>query len=130
MSTIGQWMDELQKNDVAAQATAAEALAALGPQAQPALLSLVQTCGSSDEAVRNWCTAALEEIGPPAAEQIEALKSLARAANLDVAFWAVTLLGRSRAVDAIPILKERLNDASAPAVQQRAAWALKNIEAV
>ena len=129
MSTIEKWIDDLQRDDLSAQTSAAEALANLGTEAQPAILALVQGCGSSHEDVRNWCTAALETAGPPSAEQIPDLKSLASAANSDIAFWAVTLLGRARVVEAIPILTERLYDASAPAVQQRAAWALEKIKA-
>ena len=129
MSTMQTWIDDLGQNDLSAQISAAEALAGLGKAAQGAIVALVEGCGSSDEDVRNWCTAALEEVGPPAAGQIEDLKSLASAAENDIAFWAVTMLGRAQAADAVPILTERLHDASAPAMQKRAAWALEKINA-
>ena len=41
--------------------------------AQPAMVTLVQHCGSADEDLQNWCTAALEGIGPPTTEQIDEL---------------------------------------------------------
>jgi len=129
MSTIETWIQQLQNST--SQAAAAEALAALGEEAQPAIVALVQHCGSADEAICNWCTSALEAAGPPAAEQIDELALLARSGNSDVAFWAVTLLGRAgslaKAVE--PILSERSADASAPEVQRRAAWALEQIRA-
>ncbi|QDS99753.1 HEAT repeat domain-containing protein [Adhaeretor mobilis] len=111
------------------QAAAAEALAGMGELAQQAIPALVQHCASADESVRNWCTAALEEVGPPAGRQLEHLTALAEAANSDVAYWAVTLLGRAgeQAQAAIPTLLGRLEDDSSPQVQERAAWALGKI---
>ncbi len=127
--SIKQYLAELNRPDFMRQAAAAEALAALGEAAQPALVALIQASGSQDEAVRNWCTAALEEVGPPDKQQIEDLSLLAKSAHSDVAFWAVTLLGRARdqAAQAVLVLTERLKDSSSPQVQQRAAWALGRI---
>ena len=129
MSTIEQWNRDLLSSDVSAQALAAESLASLGEEAQPAITALVRACGSSDEDVCNWSNAALEQVGPPAPNQIDELVELAGASQADVAFWAITLLGRAKATVAVPILRERLQDDSAPQVRQRAEWALKRIEA-
>ena len=131
MDTMEQRIDALRSGDAQAQSAAAEALAQLAEAAQPAIVALVQSVGSSDEDVRNGCTAALEAVGPPAADQIADLTALASAADNDIAFWAITLLGRAPqlATEAAPILAERLADGGAPAVQQRAAWALRRIEA-
>lgn len=123
---IEQYIADLQQTDPTRQAAAAESLAALAEEAQPALVALVQACSSQNEAVLNWCTAALEDVGPPELQQIEDLTLLAQSASSDVAYWAVTLLGRAndQAVSAVQILVERLTDSSAPQVQRRAAWAL------
>ncbi len=131
MNTTETLTKQLQATDLSSQVAAAEELARLAEAAQPAMIALVQHCGSADEDLRNWCTAALEEIGAPASEQIDELALLASSANTDVAFWAATLLGRagSLASSATPILHERTADASAPEVQKRAAWALERIEA-
>ncbi len=131
MSQIITWIQQLQHSDPQEQAAAAEALASLGQEAQPAILALVQHCGSADEDLCNWCTAALEEVGPPVAQQIDELALLATSANSNVAFWAVTLLGRSGSLakTAESILSKRSTDASAPEVQRRAVWALQKIRA-
>lgn len=119
----------LEGSDVEAQVQAAEELAKQGSDAQPALVSLVRRVGSSDEGVANWCTAALEEGGPPADDQVDALIELVADANADVAYWAATLLGRAgkRAASATGALKKRVSDNSSPAVKKRAEWALGKI---
>lgn len=120
---------QLRTGDVASQAEAAEALAGLGQGAQAAIPALVQYCGEMDEGVRNWCVAALEEVGPPARSHLAELTAMAQAADSDVAFWAVTMLGRAGAdaQAAIPVLLERLEDRNAPTVQERSAWALGRV---
>ncbi|NOY42822.1 MAG: HEAT repeat domain-containing protein [Planctomycetes bacterium] len=117
-------IENLSQSDAVRQADAAETLASLGEAARPAIVALVQTCGSDDEDVSNWCASALEGVGPPTVEQIDDLKLLARASDENVAFWAVTLLGRAGAASAVPVLVERLADSATPSVQRRAAWAL------
>jgi len=131
MNPIETMLQQLKQTDLPAQVAAAEALARLGEAAQPAIVALVQHCGSADEDLRNWCTAALEEVGPPIVEQIDELALLASSASSDVAFWAATLLGRagSLATSATTILIERSSDPSTPEVQKRAAWALERIQA-
>lgn len=122
-------LHQLRTGDSASQAEAAEVLAGLGEGAQAAIPALVQYCGDADERVRNWCVAALEEVGPPARSQLADLTAMAQAADSDIAFWAVTLLGRAGtdAQDTIPVLLGRLQDHHVPTVQERAAWALGRI---
>ena len=131
MNAIETLTQQLLSTDLPSQVVAAEELARLAEGAQPAMIALVQHCGSENEDLCNWCTAALEEAGPPTTEQIDDLALLARSANADVAFWAATLLGRagSLASSATTILEERSNDPSTPEVQKRAAWALERIRA-
>ena len=76
------------------RAEAAEALAHLAEGAQAAAVPLVQAMGDADEDVRNWALAALESLGPPRFEDAPALSKLAADPRLDVAYWAVMLLGR------------------------------------
>jgi len=131
MSTTTQLVQQLQSSDIGGQVTAAESLAHLGAGAQPAIIALVQSCGSANEDLCNWCSAALEEVGPPAVEQIDELALLASSASSDVAFWAATMLGRAGALamPAVSVLTERSQDGSMPEVQKRAAWALEKIQA-
>lgn len=129
MATIQSLIEQLNNGSIPQQIAAAEQLARAGEGAYAAMVALVRGCGSTDEDVRNWCGAALEESGPPDEDQIDALAALAAAANADVAYWAVTLLGTAgrKAEAATPVLADRLNDPSTPTVQQRAAWALGRI---
>ena len=124
--SIQSYIDDLNQADVNKKADAAQQLTYLAEQAQPAIIHLVQNCSNTDEEVTNWCTAALEGVGRPAASQIEELTALAQAANSDTAYWAITMLGRAKelAISAVPTLVDRLSDSSAPNVQCRAAWAL------
>lgn len=130
MNTTESLTNQLQSNDLAEQITAAETLASLAEEAQPAIVPLVQHCGADDEDLCNWCTAALEEVGPPTADQIDELALLAGSANTNVAFWAATLLGRAGPIaeTASAVLTQRSKDASASEVQKRAIWALEKIQ--
>jgi len=122
-------IDQLEGADPAAQTAAAYQIALLGAAAQGAAVALVRTIAIPDEEVLEACTAALEEIGPPPADQIELLAALAGDCSSDVAYWAVTLLGRAtnNASAAVPALAAVLSgDADLP-VRERAAWALSEI---
>lgn len=124
-------IEQLESDQLDAQLSAAETLAGMAEEAQPAIVALVRHCGSDNEDVCNWCTSALEEVGPPTAEQIDDLAELASSTNTNVAFWAATLLGRAGSIaePATPALAKRSSDDSAPEVQKRAAWALERIQA-
>lgn len=120
---------QLSSGSANEQAAAAEALARLGPAARPAAVALVEACGSGDDAVREWCVAALEELGRPPAGQIDRLIQLARDTQLDVAYWAITMLGRA-GDDAAPgvaaLVDVVLHNPQSP-LRERAAWALGKI---
>jgi HEAT repeat protein len=111
------------------QLAAAEALARLGEDAQPASVALVSTLRTSDPATREWLATALETLGPPASTQIGELTKLAGDPSLDAAYWAITLLGRagSDAASAVGALVNILRDSEESALRERAAWALGNI---
>jgi HEAT repeat protein len=120
---------QLEGTDTAAQTAAANELASLGRDAQGAIVALVRTVGIPDEEVLEACTAALEEAGPPTADQIRPLMLLVSDCSGDVAYWAVTVLGRagSAAAPAVPALIQVVeSDADLP-VRERAAWALGEI---
>ena len=120
---------QLEGHDTAQQTAAATELATLGPEAQGAAVALVRTVAIPDEEVLEACTAALEDLGPPAADQIAPLAALAHDCSSDVAYWSVTLLGRAgqSAAGAVPELVKVLeSDADLP-VRERAAWALGEI---
>ena len=76
--------------------------------------------------MREAAVGALEGLGPPAAGQIAELAALTQDANADVAYWAVTLLGRLgvAAEPALPALIQAFQPPTALAVRQRAAWAI------
>jgi HEAT repeat protein len=124
--TAEDYIAQLTSDDLAAQAAAAEALARLGAAAQPAAVALVEASGSSDANVCQWANAALEELGPPTANQIAPLVNLARDPNCDTSYWAITLLGRAgqTASAAVPVLAELIRSAPELSHRERAVWAL------
>jgi len=101
----------------------------MGPDARPAAVPLVRACAEQSEEVSEWVVAALEEIGPPRASDVADLARLVGDPNADVAYWAVTLLGRSQsdAAPAVGALAAAVSDAPEMSVRQRAAWALGQI---
>jgi HEAT repeat protein len=120
---------QLEGTDAEAQIAAANELASRGRDAQGAIVALVRTVGIPNEEVLEACTAALEEAGPPTADQIRPLMPLVSDCSGDIAYWAVTLIGRAgaEAAPALPALVQVLeSDADLP-VRERAAWALGEI---
>jgi HEAT repeat protein len=126
--SIDQLVQQLQGDEPTARCQAAEALAQLGEAAQAAAPVLVQACAVDDEELHEWVVSALEQLGPPAEEDLPALIKLLDAAELS-AYWAVTLLGRlrERAAPAVPQLTECVEQSPHLPVRQRAIWALGQI---
>jgi HEAT repeat protein len=122
-------ISQLDEDDPGERARAAEELCRLGDMARPAAVALVAACADPLESVREWAAAALEGLGPPDGADIEQLMVLTRHHAPSVAYWAVTLLGRSgpAADAAVGALSAALRDHAASAVRQRAAWALGKV---
>ena len=132
MNDLQTLVTQLSSGNVAQQAAAAEALAQLGDGARPAAVALIEACATTDENVRQWCTAALEELGPPSAGQIADLIRLARDPSRDVAYWAITLLGRAgdAAPSAVATLADLVRNSADSSLRERAAWALGKMGAM
>jgi HEAT repeat protein len=128
---VTQLIAALHSDDPARRQAAAERLAQLGTGAQEAAVALVEACGCDDEPMREWITAALEELGPPRVDDIPLLAELVARPSLDTAYWAATLLGRleREAAPAVAALAAALSNHAEMAVRQRAAWALAQIGA-
>src|SRR5262245_58119368 len=94
-SALEMLIEQLASQNRAEQAAAAEALARMGKEAQPAAAALVTALRTADAPTREWCTAALEDLGPPLTTQTGECVNLARDESLDSAYRAVTLLGRA-----------------------------------
>lgn len=111
------------------RADAAERLCRAGDAARGAAVDLVRACGDADDRVREWVAAALEELGAPPTDATKNLTELARSTDPLVAYWAVTLLGRTgaSAASAATLLAGLVDGAADMAVRQRAAWALGKI---
>ena len=92
---ISQLAADLNHPDPATRCKAAEQLSRLGSDAREAALPLVRACAAEAEEIRQWAAAALEELGPPSASDLDALALLLADENADVGYWAATLLGRS-----------------------------------
>lgn len=119
----------LSAADAEKRASAAEALARLGAEAREAAVALVRASGDRDSSVRDWAVAALEELGPPRATDVEPLAALAINPELNIAYWACTLLGRlkDQAASGVPALIDALAKHQQLPVRERAAWALGQI---
>src|SRR5689334_7092668 len=91
---LNQLIANLKSIDPSVRAAAAEQLAHLAEEARSAAASLVEAMGDTDSTVRDWAYAALESLGPPPANEAAALAKLSEDQRLDLAYWAVTLLGR------------------------------------
>jgi HEAT repeat protein len=126
---IDQLTADLSAPDASQRSQAAEQLAQLGPDAQPAAIALVLACGDKAEEVRQWASSALENLGPPESSDVGQLISLIEAKSPDVGFWAATLLGRlkAEAAPAVDTLARTVASPAALSVRQRAAWALGEI---
>lgn len=123
---VTQFVGELRSVDHKQRAAAAEGLCQRAGEARPAAVALVRACGDESEEVRQWVGEALENLGPPAASDAAELAGLIEADSGDVAYWAVSLLGRlgEEARVALPALARALETHASAAVRQRAAWAL------
>jgi HEAT repeat protein len=126
---LSAYIASLSADEAATRARAAEALARLGEDARGAAVPLVRAAGDEDEQVREWATAALEELGSPARDDVAAMMELIDNRQADIGYWAVTLLGRAEraAATAVPQLAAALTSSLHPTVQHRAAWALGQI---
>jgi len=127
---IPTWISQLATGTVAEQAEAAESLARLGTDAQPAAVALVHACGTDEESLCAWCSEALENLGPPAADQISSLIELAQNPSSNSAYWAITLLGRAKEEAdgaVLPLANLLISDSPEVATRERAAWALRQI---
>jgi HEAT repeat protein len=126
---IHDWIEQLGDADASQRAAAAERLCREGAAAAAAAVPLVQACADDDDQVREWAAAALEDLGPPPNDAIPQLVELAGSSHPLVAYWAVTLLGRSgqEAEAATAVLAACLDSDCDPSVAQRAAWALGKI---
>lgn len=107
---------------------AADALMQLGAAAYPAAAALVGACRYED--VRTTCVETLENLGPPTADQLPQLAELVGAKQLEVSYWAATLLGRAgddAAQFAVQLEKAAMDSDHPLASRERAVWALGKI---
>lgn len=126
---IQELIAQVNSGDAARVAAAAESLSQLGHAARPAAVALAQAVRTENETARAWVVAALEEVGPPSEEQLDALARLLHDSSPDVGYWAVTLLGRAGAAAAgvVDEIVEMLRNSPELATRERAAWALGKI---
>lgn len=122
-----QLADDLLNGNDQQRSAAAQTLAAMGPEAAPAAVALVTLV--DDKAAGEWCVAALEELGPPPADDVATLAGYCATASEQPAYWSATLLGRleGAAAAAVPQLVEAATSHAAPSVRERAVWALGKI---
>ncbi len=129
MADLASLIEQLGSKDLERQRAAAETLAEWGEEASPAAVALLQACEVEDEALREWVVAALEQMGPPPADDLPAICRLLATDHELSAYWSATLLGRLQqdAADAVEALAQAVEKSIHPPVRQRAAWALGQI---
>ncbi|QEG36837.1 HEAT repeat domain-containing protein [Bythopirellula goksoeyrii] len=121
-------IESLRSDSASQRQEAASELLSFGPDAAPAAVALVEAADSDSETC-DLVTAALEDLGPPAAEMLTPLAAILQRPSLDSPYWAATLLGRLEA-DAAPAIGELITAAAEHPqlpVRQRAVWALGKI---
>src|SRR5690554_924570 len=123
---IAAWIADLQGADLQRAIDSAERLCHAGEAAQPAAVALAVATGHHDERVREWATAALEELGPPPDDALPALVGLLTETGepaSDRAYWAAALIERlgPRAAVAVPALRVALESQPTLAVREVAA---------
>lgn len=130
MSDLERWRIDLKSQNLSTRATAAEHLSQAGEDAAFAAVELVQACGD-DESVSQFAVAALEDMGPPAADSRKPLSNLLTSPDANVGYWAATLIGRleDAGKDCQDDLAALLASSAADAVRERAAWALGQVGA-
>ncbi len=130
MADIAALAQQLQDNQVATRAAAAEQLCQMGEGAREAASALVKATGD-EESVSQWAVGALEELGPPLEDAAAELATFVADTNESVSYWAVTLLGRlgPAAQDAEPALVAAVSSSPYLSVRERAAAALGRIGA-
>lgn len=121
--------EQLSSSDPPTRNNAAKLLSQNADAAVDVAIELVRYSGDPDRVVAEYCVATLEELGPPAASQLEPLAELAVSENPDVAYWAVTLMGRAgvAATDHAMLLGDIVISEADVVVRERAAWALSRI---
>lgn len=128
---ISELASQLQSDDPANRVKAAEALCRLGSEARAAAVPLAIAAGDEDEQVKQWASAALEELGPPDVADVAKLGDLLTRveSSADVGYWAATLLGRLEGDGqaAVPYLTKAAGEHFAMSVRERAVWALGKI---
>ncbi len=129
MNQTQQLTESLSSDDAVARIEAAQRLATLGEDAQPAAVALVEALDRDDDELQEWSVAALEQLGPPNVSDIPALTQLLQRGGELTGYWVCTLLGRlaEQARPAVQNLARTLQTSHDLAVQQRAAWALGQI---
>jgi HEAT repeat protein len=126
---VTQLVAELKSDDVGSRRSAAEKITQHGGDLRAVAIELIEACADTDEEVREWVVAALEELDTPSENDLSDLAELLADESDDVGYWAATLIGRLRkaAVPAVPALITTLGEAKGLATQQRVAWALGKI---
>lgn len=128
MELTAESLAQLRRGSLDDRRAAAELCAQLGEEARAAAVPLVEACGDLEE-VNQWAVAALEDLGPPAADDLAELTRLLQSPHELVVYWALTLIGRlgAQATPALPAIAELLVESSSRTVRQRAIWVLEQM---
>lgn len=121
-----QIIQDLDSTDLGQRLAAVEACAKHPELARAATIPLCRLVSDPDQQIAEWATAALEEMGPPASEELDALVGMFTSDEA-TAYWAVTLVGRLKPSDdaTVKLLVEQIEASDTPnEVRNRAIWAI------
>ncbi len=121
-----QIIQDLSSIDSEQRRGAAETCAKHPDLAKTATIPLCRLASDPDEEVAQWASAALEEMGAPSSEELDALVGLFPSDEA-TAYWAVTLVGRLKPADTAVMkrLVELIEASKTPTeVRNRAIWAV------
>ena len=93
-STLKKLIDDLQADNASIRATAAEELCLMESAAKSVASQLIAACADEDEQVREWVIGALEGLGKPLVSDLPKLSELLKHPDMNVGYWAATLIGR------------------------------------
>jgi len=119
----------LQQPSAAERVEAARILCQAGAEANSAAIALVGAVGDDEDEVRQWASAALEELGPPRPEDLEKLSQFLGKPQSDRAYWAATLIGRlgPEGLPALAALESAVRSQKSTHVREQATWAIGQI---
>jgi HEAT repeat protein len=128
-SDFDQLRTMLSSGEAADRLEAASKLAANPDWSRQLVCEFLDAIISESEEIREAAVNAIEKMGSPREQDVDAIVKMLRSGTSDQAYWSATILGRLRAssATAIEALAACVQSPTEMHVRERAAWALGEI---